>query len=447
MRVAIVIPPVRDFYFTPHRASFLGVHTIAGILRGSGIECRIFNAVRARGRPQPLPEELSYLSKYLGREFFFKSYQRFGILPGHLAEELRRYGPDRVFVSCFAFCYACEAIETIDAIKHELPGIDIVVGGSGATCNPEYFLGNSRADFVAVGEADDIAVDIAEGPGSCERLVCGGRSGESCTPTSPEFRPVLVKTGETKNSVYFSTMISRGCPRRCAFCSVHRIFPSYRRAALEDVQEMFRALSPCAKRVHVNFEDDNATLDFEYFQKILEMLRCRTGGRAGFSMENGVEFATLDESKIRIMKEYGLVKLNLPLVSLNRDVLRAAGRACAPDLFKDIVDACSSLAIPVTAYLIAGLPGESYASVMEAIDFLSGLPVIIGISPFYPVPGIRGYEDSSLFNRLSPRLCSGMSFRQWNECTTEQLVKIFMRCREISLKRLRERPTALDALG
>lgn len=447
MRVAIVIPPVRDFYFTPHRASFLGVHTIAGILRDSGIECRIFNAVRARGRPQRLPEELSYLSKYLGREFFFKHYQRFGVLPVHLAEEIRRYGPDRVFVSCFAFCYACEAIEMIDAIKHELPGTDIVVGGSGATCHPEYFLSNSRADFVAVGEADDIAVDIAGGTGSCERLVCVGRSGKSCAQASPDFRPVLVKTGETEKSVYFSTMISRGCPKRCAFCSVHRIFPSYRRSALGDVQEMFRALSPCAKRVHVNFEDDNATLDFEYFQEILEMLRRRTGGRAGFSMENGVDPATLDESKIRVMKEYGLVKLNLPLVSFNREVLHAAGRACAPDTFKDIAGMCSSFDIPVIAYLIAGLPGESYASVMEAIDFLSGLPVIVGVSPFYPVPGIRGYEDESLFDRLSPRLCSGMSFHQWNECTTEQLVKIFMRGREISLRRLRMRPMALDELG
>jgi hypothetical protein len=43
----------------------------------------------------------------------------------------------------------------------------------------------------------------------------------------------------------------------------------------------------------------NATIDFEYFQKILEMLRCRTGAGPVFSMENGVEFATLDESKIR----------------------------------------------------------------------------------------------------------------------------------------------------
>jgi hypothetical protein len=73
--------------------------------------------------------------------------------------------------------------------------------------------------------------------------------------------------------------------------------------------------------------------------------------------------------------------------------------------------------------------------------------VIIGVSPFYPVPGIRGYEDLSLFDRLSPRLCSGMSFHQWNECTTEQLVKIFMRGREISLMKIKARPMALDALG
>jgi len=74
MRVAIVIQPVRDFYFTPQRASFLGAHTLSEILRRNRVDHHVFNAVRGRGRSIPLPVELNYLSPYLGSRHFFSGY-------------------------------------------------------------------------------------------------------------------------------------------------------------------------------------------------------------------------------------------------------------------------------------------------------------------------------------------------------------------------------------
>ena len=110
-KVAIVIPCVRDFYFTPQRAAHLGPVLLKDILNQQGIESKIFNGCAGRGRREVLPHEIAYLHSYLGRNGFFKNFYRFGILPEHLSEEVVDFQPDAVFVSSFAFCYAAEAFE------------------------------------------------------------------------------------------------------------------------------------------------------------------------------------------------------------------------------------------------------------------------------------------------------------------------------------------------
>lgn len=426
MRAAIVIPPVLDFYFTPQRASFLGVRTIAAVLGRNHVDYRIINSIRKNGRPAELPEELSYLLPYLGNEFFFKGYRRFGISNENVIREIKEYNPDRILVSCFAFCYALEAIGIINDIKRQLPGIPVIAGGAGVTVYPEYFSAHSDADYICAGEADETIVRILDNPGQ------GIKS--SIDKYHPEsFIPVLAQTGESKDVRYFSTMITRGCPMQCAFCSVNMLFPAYRRSSIDDIKSMFSPIQNSGKKIHINFEDDNVLYDFEYFIEILDILRIFTNGNFSFSLENGSEFRSLDESKIKLLKRYNIKQLNLSLVTINQDILNDNNRRYSADQFADIAAICGRLKIPVIAYCIAGLPGESCESINETIEFMSALPVLIGISPFYPIPGIKGYEDRSVFNEISPRLCAGMSFYPWNECGTGELMEIFMKARRISL--------------
>ncbi len=438
MRVALVVPPVKDFYFTPQRASFLGVRTIAALLRERGIEHAVFNGVRSRGRPIPLPEELSYLDRYVGSTHFFSGFHRFGIREDFLAGQVASYGPDLVLVSCFAFGYANETIETIAAIKRLSPRSYIVAGGAGVSAYPEYFIRNSQADAAVRGQAEDcidmLIRDPGEAPGACSRTAGGAlRSIPAYTHDCP-FKPVMMKTRESRDAVYYAAMISRGCPRRCSFCSVRLTFPGYRRAARDDVLAMIGTIPRTDKRVHVNFEDDSLLVEFDGFMDVLDALASHTRGRFSFSMENGTEFALLDADRIRALKRLGVTRLNLPLVSRDERILTASGRRGDADSYAAVAATCRRYDIPVTAYIIAGLPGDTIQSVRAGVDYLLGLDVLVSILPFYPVPGIAGYESTSYFDSISPRLCTGAAFYPWHGIGTDDLVDLFRTAREAALR-------------
>jgi hypothetical protein len=115
------------------------------------------------------------------------------------------------------------------------------------------------------------------------------------------------------------------------------------------------------------------------------------------------------------------------------------GREFSKGRFTEIARICEKLRVPVIGYIISGLPEEPYDSILDGVTFLRGLPVLIGVSTFYPVPGTRGFEDRGFFDGQSPRLCAGTSFYPWGECTTEQLVKIFIIARKINREKFQRR--------
>jgi radical SAM superfamily enzyme YgiQ (UPF0313 family) len=434
MRVAIVIPPVRDFYFTPQRASFLGPRTLSEILRRNRVEHRIFNAVRGRGRPIPLPGELGYLAPYLGSRHFFSGYKRFGVEDEHMARLVADYHPSVILLSCFAFAYADDAISLAHSLKKALPNTPIFAGGAGISAHPEYFLRHSPVDYAVRGEVDASLVEILNAPASFSD---GGGviSDRAMSDPHSSFRPALSPVRESSDTCYYSTMISRGCPGRCSFCSVRLGFPFHRKSSLSDVDSLFRTLEGTRKKVHVNFEDDNLMLDFDYFARVIGILDLHTGGNYSISMENGIDFTVLDREKLSFLKNVNITRLNISFVSSNTSILARNKRCYNPDDFSEIALGAASLSIPITAYLIAGLPGENYRSIDRGLEFLAGLPVLIGISPFYAVPHTSGFFDESVFEHISPSTCKGTSFYPWNDCTSEELIRIFIKARALNIGR------------
>ncbi len=434
VRVAIVIPPIRDFYFTTQRASFLGPLTISRLLDAAGIEHRVFNAVRSRGRRIELPDELSYLRRYLGMPGFFKEYRRYGIEDEEMASRIADWRPDIVLISCFAFGYAADAISLSRAVRRVLPRTVQFAGGAGVSAYPEYFIRNGAVDYAVRGEVDASLVELIRYPDDFH-------AGDSVLTdlimrlNGAPFAPVLTVIRESGDTMFFSTMITRGCPRRCSFCSVRLCFPEYRRTSLADVERMFSSIPRTRKKIHVNFEDDTLATDMDFLVAALDILDRCSGGNYSFSMENGVDFRTLNDDILKLLKRRNLSKLNISLVSADVRTALRCGRRYTRDEFIRVVHVSSSLGIPVTAYLICGLPGEGYDRINAGVDFLAQLSVLIGISIFYPVPGIEGFTDTGIFDKLSPLLCRGSSFHPWNDCTIEELVHTFMRVRALNMSK------------
>jgi radical SAM superfamily enzyme YgiQ (UPF0313 family) len=211
MRVAIVIPPIRDFYFTPQRASFLGPLTLSRLLEKAGIEHRVFNAVRTRGRPIKLPVELSYLSRYLGMPGFFREYRRYGIEDEVMALRIAEWNPEIVLISCFAFGYAMDAISLSRTLRRVLPRTVQYAGGAGVSAYPEYFIRHGDFDYAVKGEVDASLAELITRP---EEFHAGDSiiTDPRMLIRDASFLPVVAKMHESVDTAYFSTMTPAGFP-------------------------------------------------------------------------------------------------------------------------------------------------------------------------------------------------------------------------------------------
>ncbi len=424
VKAIVIVPPVRDFYFTFHRGSFIGAQIVNKVLQKIGIESEIiiFPMLKGKGDKIPLPNDLEYLRRYIipDSPHFFKNYYRFGNDFDFCAKLISSRKPEIVFLSCFAFGYALDSIELAKSIRSKSKKIVICVGGSGVTVYPEYFLNSGVFDHVISGNAEESIPKMFK------------------LTYQNNFEFLFSHTKKIKNSYFYSTVLTRGCPKCCDFCSNHITQGRKLRIAnIDNVLEEFEKL-PKDESIHLNFEDDNVLFKKTFFfELLLHMKKSRV--QITFSCENGIDFMFLDKKDIDFLVNIGFTQFNFSMVSNSSDILKNNHREQDFSQLEQLIFYIKEkFNKPIFLYIIAGLKGDTFENLKNLLHFLYKLPVIIGISPFYPVPGIKGYEDRSFFDNHSPILTLGSSFFPWNNSlSTDELISLFKITRDLNLSKLR----------
>ena len=182
---------------------------------------------------------------------------------------------------------------------------------------------------------------------------------------------------------------SRGCPHRCAFCSVHLTFgASYRRRSNEAILEEIALRYAQGYRVF-DFEDDNLTVRIADMKALCEQLIARfPDGETQFLAMNGLSYHSLDRELLGLMKRAGFTHLNLSLVTAESGIRRQANRPHSLEQYFDIVRFGALLGFRIVSYHIFGLPQESLESMLDSLVVNAELPVLIGASLFYMTPNM-----------------------------------------------------------
>ncbi len=453
----VAVPPVCDFYFTRHRFSSLGAKTVNQILLNLGLKAIFLDFASINKHPKviDLPQDIGYLRKYVipdetGSLSFFTKYQLFGPEPHECAAKICAFSPAICFLSCFAYSYAEELLAISRNIKKRSPHTFVVAGGAGVSAYPLYFIRDSSINFAIVGEAErslpSFVSTIINNHLTFERVpnVFWKKNGIVVPPAeivpapSETIEPVVSRTYESRNSVHFSSSLTRGCPKQCRFCSNSISHGTeFRVAGLERLENAFNRLKIHEilpkKALFFNFEDDNLLLDPAYFLKIMSMIRSRFP-QARFLAENGLDHSLLSFDLADQLIEAGLAGFNFTFGSANDEVLSIQNRFHSLDRFASLVRHISGKGIGVLSYFIAGLKGDTKQNVVESLAFLGRLPTRIGISMFYAVPGLTDFRETVIFDRLSPKIGNGSSAYPWNSTlTTSELVTAFRLSRYINL--------------
>ncbi len=435
VRAVVVQPAVCDFYHTWHRNAGLGARAVARLLGsvGRSVDLIVASARRIKPRRLPLPDALSHLVPYIlpsesGPTSFFRHYQRFGPEPRALAGEIMEKRPDEVYISLFAWAYAEEAVLLAKALRLQPRGADvrIVLGGAGASVWPQYFDGTLPATWCACepGLFDEVVVGEAELRLSLADNTAGGGAATGKARVVAH-EPTWAVVADNAHTVTVALSVTRGCPRRCRFCSNHLAHGASFRLPTEEslartIEEITRVAA--GKRLRLNIEDDNIL----YAPELLLWLVQRVGSAVGsfeFSCENGLDYRLLDGNLATKLAGFGLRRVNLSLGDMSGD---------RPlDRLVDVLCTARRLGIEAVTYVIAGMP-RSTVRAGTVLRTLAAQPTEIGVSPYYPVRGLADSPADTLLASVSPALTSGSACYPWGDLSTAELVTTFRAARCIN---------------
>jgi radical SAM superfamily enzyme YgiQ (UPF0313 family) len=446
LNIVLVQPPVEDFYFTPHRSSTLGLYSLAEYWGEKGHSCRVLNFTLKKPQKKriTLPDKLKYLnpflqfySKELRGTAFFNNYYRFGPSLDKCLEEIEIIKPDIIAVSCFAWSYAGTVKKLLEMLKEKRDLSDkpplLVVGGPGVTVMPDYF--STCADLILVGEGEN-AIDLIE---QRFRQKIFSSSGEIINPDSPFRFPFVYNMHQARNNKYnVIMMLSRGCPKMCSFCANYLTFgKTLRKIAVSEViagmdsliDEILKGSQKGEVKLHVNFEDDNILFHKNYFLTILKYIKgkCELYNIIfSFSAENGIDYLLLDIDTLTDFKDLNLSQLNLSMASMDQRQLAEEKREGNLKKLELILAFSENLNIPVISYFICGLKEDTPEKIVETINYLHKLNTNIGISLYYPVPGLIDWQNRNIFLKEPPFLCCGSSSYAWNgSLSTKEMITAF----------------------
>ncbi len=410
MRIALIQPPIEDFYNTTIRLQPIGLAYLKAVLKQNWpeLEVKVMDFQQGWGkRSIPLPKELRFLRAFyqfpdVSPFSSFYHYYRFGAQPEQVLREVAAFNPDLIGIALLFTAYAPQALQLARLLKRHLK-VPILLGGSHVSAQAESLLALPFVDFVIRGEGERPIVHFVEawlGGKRFDRVPnLGFKKGnrwqlnaiEENFPVDdlpfPDFSDLNLERytfGRQKLSFVIS---SRGCPYRCAFCSVHQTFGrQFRFRSVENILREVQLRVAQGVRV-IDFEDDNLTLNVKRFENLCQELTTHFAGTPlRFLAMNGISYFRLSPQTLDLMRAAGFTDLNLSLVSRDTKLLKQLKRPYNIQRFEQLVERAQQLGMQVVSYQILGLPGESVQSMVETMVYLTRLPVRIGVSPFYLTP-------------------------------------------------------------
>jgi hypothetical protein len=387
-RALLLHPPVYDFALYDLFLKPYGLCRLGAWLRRSGYRVRMVNAMdytdaasiellgpprrEARGTGKFFRRIVSTPKAVAGMR---RAYARYGIVPASLRRRIAAEEPDVVFVSAGMTYWYPGVIEAIRTVRDVFPKAPVVLGGIYPTLCPAHARGHSEADFVVPGPAFPRLLDIL----ASRSLPVSG---------APEDEELLLLPEANWQAGVLR--LNRGCPMSCAYCSSKAIEPRFVRGnpdlLFETVMEMYRRFSTRS----FAFYDDALLVDKERgFMPFLEKL-CRSPHAFSFYLPNAVHLRHIGGPCAALMKRAGFREVRVGFESAQAAFHKTLdGKLSAPMLAEGVETLLQAGFSPrqLTAYVLAGLPGQEAGEVEQSIRHAAALGMRVQLAEYSPTPG------------------------------------------------------------
>ena len=278
------------------------------------------------------------------------------------------------------------AAECMKAVKSIYPDAITVIGGAHATFRSEE-CHKDGFDYVVIGEGECAALRIMQDDLDGDERDTGIVTGELIK--NLDFIPFPDRSFDgfdeysyILDGVDTATMFTtRGCPFHCSFCA--KMFDGIRSRSAESVISEVEYLKTEFGHKGVMFFDDTFTLN-----KIRLSQICRGMKRLHMKWRCFIHASTVNEPVLKMMKNSGCVEVGLGVESGNSGILETINKRTDIDEIKNVIKSCHDIGLCVKTFLIAGLPGETFDTLMDTKRFLlETKPDDFDLTVFTPYPG------------------------------------------------------------
>jgi radical SAM superfamily enzyme YgiQ (UPF0313 family) len=188
-----------------------------------------------------------------------------------------------------------------------------------------------------------------------------------------------------------SCISSRGCPYKCTYCDRSVFRSTYRYNSAEYLYEHLRYLKRRFGIRHINFYDDQFTLNRKRVEDFTQMMSVKPLEMT-FNCAARAEY--IDRELLKQMKAAGCWMISLGIETGDENLLARHRQNVDLEMLTEKTHLIKEAGIRAKGLLMIGLPGETEGSIKRSMDYVFSLPLDdFNLSKFTPFPGSPLYED------------------------------------------------------
>ena len=364
MKKILLLTPPSPYLLSDKAILPLGILYVASMLRKQGYDVQVLDLT---GKKDYDKEVLDYASQ---------SYDAYG---------LTATSPD-----------LGQAIHILKLLKKASPKNKVILGGPHATVGPQTCL-SYGFDKVVVGDGWTGAKMAIEDE-SDQKLILAPMLENFDDAPFPARDLIDMDSYEYYISGIPATnvMTQLGCPYGCAFCS-GRNQAEYRRMRLRSISNVMKELD----MLHDVYGFDC----FMIYDDEINIIKNRTIDlmkefeKRNYKFRAYIKTNLFDDESAKAMAKGGALELSTGVESGSNKILKIIDKQTTYDINTNFVKLCKKYGIYSKAFLIVGLPGETYEDIMLTKKWiLDAKPDYFNLGINTPYPGSPEYDNKEKYD-------------------------------------------------